>query len=85
MNQLLALVLLRFAGRWDLSDSPKRSLLKTVTWRITGSGATFAIGYAISRDFTIATSIASVQLVANTILYFMHERVWDKIKWGRQT
>ena len=84
MNRLLVLVLQRFAGRWALSDSPKRSLVKTVTWRITGSGATFAIGYAISGNFAIATSIASIQLVANTILYFIHERVWDRVKWGKQ-
>ena len=64
-------------------DSTKRSLVKTISWRITGSGATFAIGYAISRDFTIATSIASIQLVANTILYFIHERVWNNIPWGK--
>jgi uncharacterized membrane protein len=84
MNQLLALVLQTFVGRWDLSDSPKRSLLKTVTWRITGSGATFAIGYVISGDFAMATTIASIQLVANTILYFIHERIWDRLQWGRQ-
>ena len=65
-------------------DTPKRSLVKTVTWRITGSGATFAISYAISGNFTIAGTIASIQLVANTILYFIHERVWDKVTWGRQ-
>ncbi len=64
-------------------DTPKRSLVKTITWRITGSGATFAIGYAISGDFTIAGSIASIQLVANTILYFAHERIWDRLSWGR--
>ena len=64
-------------------DKPKRSLVKTITWRITGSGATFAISYAISGNFTIAGSIASIQLVANTILYFIHERVWDRIAWGR--
>jgi uncharacterized membrane protein len=65
-------------------DTPKRSLVKTITWRITGSGATFAISYAISGNFTIAGSIASIQLVANTILYFIHERAWDKVTWGRQ-
>lgn len=65
-------------------DTTKRSLVKTITWRITGSGATFAISYAISGNFTIAGSIASIQLVANTILYFIHERAWDKVTWGRQ-
>lgn len=66
-----------------MTDKPKRSLVKTITWRITGSGATFGISYLISGNFIVAGSIASIQLVTNTILYFVHERVWDRIKWGR--
>lgn len=66
-----------------MTDTPKRSLVKTITWRITGSGATFGISYLISGNFIVAGSIASIQLVTNTILYFVHERVWDRIKWGR--
>jgi len=65
-------------------DKAKRSLAKTISWRITGSGATFGISYLISGNFVIASSIASIQLVSNTILYFIHERVWNKITWGQQ-
>jgi uncharacterized membrane protein len=68
-----------------MTDKPKRSLVKTITWRITGSGATFGISYVISGNFIIAGSIASIQLITNTVLYFVHERVWDRIKWGRAT
>ena len=64
-------------------DQPRRSLIKTITWRITGSGATFGISYLISGNFVIAGSIATIQLVTNTVLYFIHERVWDRVKWGR--
>lgn len=64
-------------------DSPKRSLAKTISWRITGSGATFAISYAILGDFSVSSTIALIQLTFNTLLYFAHERVWDKISWGR--
>lgn len=67
-----------------MSDTATRSLVKTITWRITGSGATFAISYAISKSLTIAGTIAVIQLTANTILYYIHERIWDKISWGRR-
>jgi uncharacterized membrane protein len=66
-------------------DTTKRSLVKTITWRITGTGATFAISYAIVGDFSVSSSIAAIQLTFNTLLYFCHERIWEKIKWGRQT
>ena len=67
-----------------MTELPSRSLVKTISWRITGSGATFLISYAISGDFGIAGSIAVIQMFANTLLYFAHERIWNKIRWGRQ-
>jgi len=66
-----------------LSDTPQRSLIKTISWRITGSSATFAISYAVLGDFAVSSTIAVIQLTFNTLLYFAHERVWNKIKWGR--
>lgn len=67
-----------------MTELPSRSLVKTVSWRITGSGATFLISYLISGDFSIAGTIAVVQMFANTLLYFVHERIWNKITWGRR-
>jgi uncharacterized membrane protein len=66
-----------------MSDTATRSLIKTISWRVTGSGATFGISYLISGNFIIAGSIAGIQLISNTILYFVHERVWNRIKWGQ--
>ena len=66
-----------------MSDTARRSLVKTISWRITGSGATFIIAYSISGNFTVSGTIAAIQLVCNTILYFIHERVWNNIGWGR--
>jgi len=64
-------------------DSNKRSLTKTITWRLTGSSATFVISYLILGNITAAGSIALIQLVANTLLYYAHERIWNKITWGQ--
>ena len=66
-----------------MSDTARRSLVKTISWRLTGSGATFLISYLIAGDFAVAGTIAVIQLVSNTVLYFLHERVWNRIKWGR--
>ncbi len=64
-------------------DTPARSLAKTISWRITGSGATFLISYAVLGNAAISGTIAIIQLTFNTLLYFIHERVWNKIKWGQ--
>jgi uncharacterized membrane protein len=67
-----------------LSDLPRRSLVKTISWRLTGSGATFLIAWLIAGNFAVAGTIAVVQLISNTVLYFIHERVWNRVSWGRR-
>jgi uncharacterized membrane protein len=56
-----------------------RALAKTVTWRIVGSTSTATIAWLVTGSVNIATTIFVVQAIANTILYFIHELVWDKI------
>ena len=69
--------------RWALSDSRARSVIKTLTWRITGSFATFLIAWIIGGNLAVAGTIAAIQIVANTVLYYLHERVWNLVQWGR--
>jgi uncharacterized membrane protein len=65
-------------------DQPKRSIVKTISWRVTGSSATFLIAYILTGNFAIAGVIGVTQMISNTILYYVHERVWNKIQWGQQ-
>ena len=66
-----------------MSDTNKRSLAKTFSWRITGSSATFLIAYIFTGSFAIAGFIGISQLIVNTILYYFHERLWNNINWGK--
>lgn len=74
----------KYAGRWGLNDSHARSIVKTLTWRLTGSGATFMISWLVSGSWSVAGVIALTQIVANTVLYYVHERVWNSVQWGRK-
>ena len=64
-------------------DQPRRSLVKTVSWRITGSSATFLIAYIMTGSVAIAGVIGVTQMISNTILYYFHERIWNRISWGK--
>lgn len=70
-----------------LKDRPKenvkRSILKTISWRIIGTLDTILISYLITGTLTMALSIGSIELVSKMILYFFHERAWNNIKWGK--
>jgi uncharacterized membrane protein len=64
-------------------DSNKRSITKALTWRALASLATFVISYIVTGNFATATGIASVQVFVNLLLYYVHERIWNKIDWGQ--
>jgi uncharacterized membrane protein len=64
-------------------ETNKRSIVKALTWRALASLATFIISYTMTGDLAAATGIAAIQVVVNLLLYYVHERVWNKIQWGR--
>ena len=63
-------------------EHPYRSLLKTISWRITGTIDTMIISYVITSDLKMAASIGMIEVVSKMILYYGHERFWNKIKFG---
>lgn len=60
-----------------------RSLVKSISYRITGTIATFIISYAITGELKIAFSITGVETISKIILFYLHERMWNKIKFGK--
>ncbi len=73
-------------------DSPTRSILKALSWRLIASGTTFIISFVIFSQYTkksfneileTASVITSFDIVAKLILYYLHERLWTNIVWGK--
>ena len=61
------------------------SLVKAVTWRITGSADTFVISFILTGRLTLAGSIAATELITKIALYYFHERIWAVVPWGRRS
>jgi uncharacterized membrane protein len=66
-----------------VNSTKQRSLAKSITWRLIAVFSTFAIIYFMTGDTMFATSVTIVSNVINFILYYIHERVWLTVKWGR--
>lgn len=64
-------------------ENIKRTLLKTISWRVVGTLATVIISYVITGTLALAFSIGAVELISKMVLYFFHERAWTTIKWGK--
>ena len=61
----------------------KRTLLKTMTWRVTASLTTFLIAWILTGDLLIGVSIGSIEAIAKIFLYYYHERIWNNISWAK--
>tara|TARA_Y100000996_G_C22554509_1_gene655013 strand:+ start:1789 stop:2217 length:429 start_codon:yes stop_codon:yes gene_type:complete len=70
-------------GRLKHRVMRSRSLVKAITWRITASLDTFIISFFVTGRFDWATSIAILEIITKAIIYYFHERVWNRIGWGR--
>jgi uncharacterized membrane protein len=66
-----------------MNDTNSRSLAKAVCWRATGTLDTFLISWLITGELALAGGIALTEVVTKIFLFWAHERVWNKIKWGR--
>tara|TARA_Y100001937_G_scaffold16198_3_gene22436 strand:- start:2144 stop:2344 length:201 start_codon:yes stop_codon:yes gene_type:complete len=63
-----------------LAESRKRSVFKTITWRILATTDTFVISWIITGEWTLAGGIASIEIATKMYLYYMHERLWNRKK-----
>ena len=70
-------------GILNSGDAHSRSLMKAVSWRATGTLDTFIISFIVTGKLTIAGTIASVEVITKVALYYLHERAWAVIPWGR--
>jgi len=62
--------------------SKARSILKTLSWRIVGTLDTMFLGWVITGDLTVGLKIGALELVTKFVLYYFHERIWSKSKFG---
>ena len=66
-----------------MSSDGKRSLAKAATWRVTASADTFIISYLITGEPMLAGAIAGVEAFTKMFIYYLHERIWNKVTWGK--
>jgi uncharacterized membrane protein len=59
-----------------------RSLLKGITWRITGTLDTILLTFIVTGQLKVAFQVGLFESVTKIALYYIHERVWNRIKWS---
>jgi adenylylsulfate kinase len=62
------------------TETHTRSIVKALSWRTLGTIDTFILSWFITGQIEIAAAIGGVELITKTALYYLHERLWTKIK-----
>ena len=65
-------------------EKHRRSLLKAVSWRITGSIDTFILSLLVTGNWRVAGTISAIEVLTKIGLFYVHERAWARIRWGKR-
>jgi len=66
-----------------MADKHYRSIAKAISWRVTGTLDTVIISFLITGHLKMAISIGFIELFTKICLYYAHERIWDRVSFGR--
>lgn len=64
-------------------ETPVRSVAKALTWQGMGLVTMTGIGWLVTGSAAAGGAIAAVSAATSLVTYILHERVWDRIPWGR--
>jgi adenylylsulfate kinase len=63
----------------------RRSIVKTISYRVIVVILDFVAIYLFTGKISVALGFTIVSNIYTTIVYFLHERIWGKIKWGKSS
>ena len=66
-----------------MAEAHSRSVVKALSWRATGTLDTIAVSYLVTGKIKLALSIGFVEMFTKIGLYYLHERAWNRISFGR--
>jgi uncharacterized membrane protein len=65
-------------------SSRKRSVAKSITWRVLATLTTTTLVYIFTGEVGLSLSIGVLEATFKMLIYYLHERAWNKIKWGKK-
>jgi|AACY02.4.fsa_nt_gi Predicted membrane protein len=60
-----------------------RTVVKALTWRAIATSTTVALAYAATGDLRLAGAIGVADVIIKLTFYYIHERAWGHIAWGK--
>lgn len=64
-------------------DKPCRSVVKAISYRLIGTFTTILVSFIFSKRLEVAITIGFADLFTKIAIFYWHERIWERIKFGR--
>jgi uncharacterized membrane protein len=68
-----------------INETKKRSIVKSTTYRIIVVATDFSVLYLLTGKTEISVVFTVISNTYTWIFYYLHERIWNRIRWGRAT
>ncbi len=66
------------------TETNQRSIVKGISWRVVATSTTIIIVYVFFGRLDLAIAAGMIETVLKVALYWAHERIWFKVRWGRK-
>jgi len=64
-------------------ETRRRTLVKAVVWNLIGFAMMSLVGLIMTGSVFVGGTIALINTVIGLSCYFLYERFWTHIRWGR--
>jgi len=64
-------------------ESRRRSFIKALSWRLLALLITMSVAWFMFKDARIAASVGVIDSLVKIAVYYLHERFWQRVSYGR--
>ncbi len=64
-------------------ETPKRSIVKTISWRVVATIITGGVTYFLTDRLDFAVTVGLADTGVKFFTYYAHERIWTRISYGK--
>jgi uncharacterized membrane protein len=65
-----------------MKETKRRSIVKSVVWRVICVVVSIIVSFLLTAKWDLSVAIGSIYNVITMILYYFHERAWNRVNWG---
>ena len=66
-----------------MKETRKRSIAKSILWRIICIIVSVFVSFILTARWDVAVAIGTLYNIITMFLYYFHERIWNRVNWGK--